>query len=278
MENSLQEILNKLKDGGVSAPRLEVSMLVEFVGQGKDFIAFTSEEKDTLFELIEKRLRGMPVCKMIGSKGFYKYDFIVSEDVLSPRPDTEILVEKAIDILKQEKLNTPKVLELGLGSGCVLLSILSEFDDISGVGLELSEKAIAIAQKNVHLLEQTKKTQIVEGSWFDENLAEKLSNQTFDIVVSNPPYIPSQDILSLDVEVKNFDPLSALDGGEDGLRDYRKIAEVSKSILKNGGHILLEVGINQADAVVKIFENQRFELIEKAKDLSGIERCIIFKK
>ncbi len=278
MLNKITDIIDLLKDGGVDSPRLEANMLIDFVGQGKELELFSDEEKTTLKHMIEKRLAKMPLCKIMGTKGFYKYDFFVSEDVLSPRPDTEVLVEKAISYLEKEKLLSPNVLEFGLGSGCVLLSIISEFSKGRAVGLEFSEKAILVAQKNVSLLKQEEKVEIVQGSWFDENLLYKLGGQKFDMIVSNPPYIPSCDIDGLEQEVKGFDPLLALDGGLDGLRDYRQIAKASRELLKEEGYILLEIGINQTKDVVEIFEKQGFNLQEICKDLAGIERCIIFKK
>ncbi|MDD4557294.1 MAG: peptide chain release factor N(5)-glutamine methyltransferase [Alphaproteobacteria bacterium] len=278
MMNNLQELITFLKEAGLSAPRLEATLLVEFVGKGKSIEDFSTSETQNLKELLEKRcVKHMPLCKIVGQKGFYKYDFIVSENVLSPRADTEILVEKAIDYLNSKKLSKPKILELGLGSGCILFSILADVKCAVGVGLDISEKALAIASQNLNLLGLKKRAKLLQGSWFDEKCLEE-EFETFDVIVSNPPYIPSADVLELDTEVKDYDPLIALDGGEDGLRDYRKIAEVSKKLLKPDGYIFLEIGINQAQDVIKIFENQLFKLVEVVKDLARIERCIILKK
>lgn len=276
--NKFSDIVAMLKDGGIESPRLEASILVEFVGENKPFEEFSLEEKETLFNALQERLQKKPVCKIVGSKGFYKYDFFVTEDVLSPRPDTELLVEKAIDIIQLSKFEEGKLLEFGVGSGCVVSSIVAEFPKLKAYGLELSPKAIEVAQKNIDSLSLKSQITLVQGSWFDDDLFEKISEFDFDMIVSNPPYIPSEDVSNLEEEVKCHDPLLALDGGRDGLRDYRKIAEVSYKLLKIGGYVLLEIGIGQTKDVVEIFEKQSFILIGIAQDLAGIERCIIFKK
>lgn len=257
-------LINKLEQIGVSNPRLEADILLEYM----------ASHEANMDSLIAKRKEGVPLCKIVGHKGFYKHDFIVSEDVLSPRADTEVLVEKAIELLKNNE--KPNILELGIGSGCILLSILGDVPKATGVGIDISEKALKITSQNIKLMNMENRTEILQSSWFDDYLAKKIDKK-FDMIVSNPPYIPSSDILELDRGVKNYDPMLALDGGVDGLRDYRQIAKISKNLLLSEGYILLEVGISQYKDVIDIFEKQDFKLEEIVKDLAGIERCLVFK-
>lgn len=264
MSVKADNIIAMLIKAGVSSPRLEANIFIK-----------SAKNDDELLSFINRRLQNEPVCKIVGHKDFYKYTFKVSDKVLSPRPDTETLVEKAIEIIKKENLH--KVLELGVGSGCIILSILAEFSDVFGIGVDISNDALDIARENAQNLGVCERVRFANQSWFDMDLEKKLGTG-FDMIVSNPPYIPSKDILGLDKDVKNYDPLLALDGGEDGLRDYRRLAELSPSLLSDNGYILLEVGINQSNDVVEIFFAKGFSLIDIVKDLSGIERCIILKK
>jgi release factor glutamine methyltransferase len=226
-------------------------------------------------KLIELRSQHKPIDKIIGSKGFYKYEFKVSEDVLSPRPDTEILLENAINIIKSK--NNPFILELGVGSGCIITSLLKENRKAKGIGIDISVKALAIAEENAKKLCVDERLTLINTSWFNDDVIKNIGNH-FDIIVSNPPYIKSNEIPLLDAEVKNFDPLIALDGGNDGLRDYRRISEISHILLKNDGFLLFEIGENQAQDVINIGKQHHFFPCEIVRDLNNIDRCIILKK
>ncbi len=267
--------------GKVDSPRLEARMVLAFVlGKDCDDIGsgvfdLTDEQSKCLEHILQKRIEGAPLDKLLGEKDFYKYRFKVSEDVLSPRPDTEILVEAAGKLIFQNKME--KVIDLGTGSGCILLSLLADFPSLSGAGVDASEKALVIAAENAKRLGIESRCRLMNLSWFDDDFVQK-TGAKYDMIVSNPPYIPHSDIDALEVCVKSYDPLSALDGGEDGYDHYRKIAEVAPKILRKGGYILLEGGINQAQEIRNIFEKQGFVWFQTLKDLGGIERCIILKK
>ncbi len=220
-------------------------------------------------DLIEEKKQGKPVDKIIGERGFYKHIFIVSEDVLTPRADTECLVEDAIEY--GQKIMAKNVLDLGLGSGCILLSVLADIKEACGVGVDISNKALSIAKKNATALNVFERCKFINASWFDLNLSEK-----FDIITSNPPYIETDVIETLDVGVKKYDPMLALDGGADGLRDYRQIAKIAKNLLSGKGRLYLEVGYNQAQDVKKIFSDYTF--VKVVNDLAGIERCLVFAR
>ncbi len=269
MQNKNAQIKERLTKAGIENPRLETELILERF----------SDEK-IIEEIINKRLEGWPLDKLLNSKGFYKHDFYTDENVLSPRPDTEILVEEAIKIINNQKskIKNLKLLDLGVGSGCILLSILLECPNVIGTGIDISPKALEVAEKNLKLINYNQKSKIKNlklsrHDWFKDKI-----EGTYDIIVSNPPYIPSADIKNLDKEVREHDPVLALDGGDDGLDSYRRIAKIANQLLTIDGYILLEVGINQADAVVNIFTEENFKLHKIAKDLSGIDRCIIFKK
>lgn len=281
MINAVQKIADILKEHQIEDAKLEARMMIASVlNIDENNLFFTcpepnAEQKKQLEELVAKRINHYPLCKLLGKKGFYKYDFVVSEDVLSPRPDTEILVEAAIAYAK--KMNAQKILDLGTGSGCIILSILGDVEKLKGIALDFSEKAIAIAKQNAQHLGLENRIKFIHGSWFDEEIVSSLGND-FDIIVSNPPYIPSQDIENLEEEVKNHDPLPTLDGGIDGMDHYRKIAAISYQMLKEKGYVFLEGGIGQEKQIAQIFEKERFILDNILKDYGGINRCIILKK
>lgn len=274
-----QKVVERLIEIGVSSPRLEARLLIEdaFKNKKTDIFSVVLNEKEQkkLEENLKKRLMHMPLDKILQKKDFYKETFVTSEDVLSPRPDTEILVEESIQTAKTHGLKS--VLELGVGSGCVLLSILKEITDIQGVGVDCSRKALFIARQNLENLKLQKRCQLMEADWFKDDFL-KLFSQKFDMVVSNPPYIPTADISELEPEVKNFDPMMALDGGKDGLDSYKRIAFLLPNLLKKGGYALFEIGQGQSKQVCSIFEEQNFKLDRIVPDLAGIERVLVFQK
>ena len=167
-----------------------------------------------------------------------------------------------------------RILDLGTGSGCILLSLLAERKQAVGVGLDISPAALAVAAENAEALGLGGRCRLLAGSWNDT----LFSSGSFDMIVSNPPYIAHDEIEKLDTEVKDFDPPVALDGGADGYGCYREIAALAPVVLKKGGFILLESGVGQAERIAEIFIRGGLELVETAKDLAGINRCVILKK
>lgn len=274
----LEDVIAKLVQARIPSPRLEARLLVaEALAIPEQDLSVYDEslsdkQTERLNDMVSRRVSHQPVCKILGRKAFYKNEFIVNGHVLSPRPDTEILVEKAIELAKKFQLYN--MIDFGTGSGCILLSVLAEVQAARGVGVDISAEALSIASQNAQKLNLQPRASFMLGSWFDENLAALLK-QKFSLLVSNPPYIPSADIAELETEVKNYDPLLALDGGTDGLRDYRRLAQAAPLILTDGAYILLEVGINQARDVAEIFTEQGFILEEILKDYGGIERCVV---
>lgn len=263
------EIINSLINAKIDSPRLEANIILQFAAP--DYPQMTLEEEKKINECVQRRCMHEPLDKIIGKKDFYKSTFKVSTEVLTPRPDTEVLVETALELIKPtEKIN---ILDLGTGSGCILLSILKERTQCKGVGVDISSKAINIAKENAQKMKLEKSVELVNADWNYLNL----NNLTFEMIVSNPPYIPREEIQTLDTEVKKYDPIIALDGGDDGLKCYRDIAEIIPLFLKKGGYVLLEVGYNQAKQVEAIYSAQGLSKVKTIQDLAGINRCVVFQ-
>lgn len=223
--------------------------------------------------LLERRFKGEPISHIIGKRYFWKNEFTINKNVLDPRPDSESLIESVLKIFpnKKEKLN---ILELGVGSGCLIISLLKEYKNAKGTAVDISDKALKIAEANANNLKVKTRLKLIESDWF-ENIQ---STEKFDLIISNPPYIPSEQIKTLQTEVKDYEPILALDGGKDGLDCYRKIAKQSSNFLNNNGYICLEVGQNQYKDIIEIFEKQKFSVEFYKKDLANIERVVCFKK
>ncbi len=274
------EVINALVQAQIPSPRLEARLLIAAAGNlPPDEVCYsttlTPEESAKLQQMLKQRAAHKPLDKILGHKAFYKSDFMVSEKVLSPRPDTEISVETALDIIRAEKLS--KIADLGTGSGCILLSLLQETPDLYGVGIDKSAEALQIAEQNSSSLGLSKRCKLLLADWFAPDFADKIGDN-FQLIISNPPYIPDSDIAALETEVKDYDPYLALSGGQDGLNSYRKIAELAPLLLAKHGYIVLEIGIGQAKNVKNIFMENGFEHIKTVPDLAGIDRCLIFRK
>ena len=278
MSETFDSVLSRLIAAQIPSPRLETRLLLAEVlqlaeNQPLPFAAEISpEQRRRLEDMLALRLQHYPLCKILGHKGFYKYEFTVNENVLSPRPDTEILVEAAISLSKQKKLRT--MVDFGTGSGCILLSVLGDVPEMAGTGVDISAAALEVAVCNAQNQWLSERAAFINADWFDEGFVGGLG-QKFDLMVSNPPYIPSTDIADLDEEVRAHDPLLALDGGKDGLRDYRRLAEIAPLILKPGAYVLLEAGIGQALDIASVFEDKGFVLEHIRNDLNSIPRCVI---
>ena len=273
--------LHYLADCKVDVSLYELKLLMsDVIGVDVKNLCFydktlTEEQLQKFEKYIEMKKNFWPVDKILGKKSFYKLDFEVNCDVLSPRYDTETLIDEAITLY--DKSETINILEFGTGSGCIVISLLDEYKNAKAVGVDISEKALEVTKTNALKNNVDERLVLINASWFDEDIDAKI-NKKFNIIISNPPYIPSGDIKGLDNEVKNFDPLIALDGGKDGLRDYRRICYLTEKLLKDGGFLIFEAGINQAFDIIQIALANKLKLIKTAKDLGGIERCVILKK
>ena len=238
----------------------------EKVAFDADSVFLNAEEQKQLQQLLARYRNDEPISKILNSRGFWKYDFFVNEDVLDPRPETELIIETALKLFNtSEKLN---FLDIGTGSGCILLSLLGEFKNSVGLGIDISGKAIAVARQNQQRL-NIQNVNFENVSW--NNFSPSCQ---FNVIVSNPPYIRTSEIASLNKNVREYDPLLALDGGETGLKPYQEISALATHWLKPNGIIVFEVGYDQSQAVSEILESNGYNSIQTAKDLAGIERVV----
>ena len=282
ISSALSQARQNLDSKGVSNSKLDSLILLTHaffilgISLSKEQIIFNPEQELSLeqqqvfFNLILRRSNREPVSHIIGKREFFGEDFVVSKDVLDPRPDSESLIEAVFSNFadKDQKL---KILELGVGSGCLIITLLRSYKLAFGVGVDVSEKALVICRKNAANQQVLNRLQLVKSNLFDEvNASEK-----FDLIISNPPYIPSQDIEILEPEVRIHEPRLALDGGVDGLDFYRKIAVEAKNFLKQNGQIILEIGIGQQQEIADIFAREGFLLLEEKRDLSQVVRVLV---
>jgi release factor glutamine methyltransferase len=269
-QDVMQGAAARLQAAGVEGARRDVRLLLAHA-LGVEPVAVLQREMDdvepaglTAFEAaVKRREAGEPVSRIRGWREFYGRRFHITPDVLDPRPETELLVDVAIARLPRNG----RVLDLGVGSGCILLSVLAERQDVQGVGVDISAAALGVAQMNAETLGVTPRAEMIEGGW-DVNLAG-----AFDLVVSNPPYIPAVDMAGLAREVINHDPHLALTPGGDGLEPYRAILARTREVLASGGSIGFEFGLGQSLAVIDLMAQAGLEQVEVLRDLAGIERA-----
>ena len=262
-----------LKSNNVESPKLKARLLLQYIldKPRQYIIVYDNKEIDKqqqwqYFVNIEKLTKGVPLQHITHRQEFMKMDFFVDENVLIPRPDTEILVEEVIKIA--QKYNLPRILDLCTGSGAIAISLKKFVPNADITAVDISEKALEIAQRNAKKLE----TKI---NFLKSDLFDKLDNKKFDIIVSNPPYIRKDEIKKLSEEVQK-EPKIALDGGEDGLDLYRIITEQAINYLKTGSFLCFEIGYNQKNDVIKIIEDeQNYKNTYCKKDLYGNDRIII---
>lgn len=232
-----------------------------------------------LRELTARRIRREPMAYILGEREFWGLPFKVSPAVLVPRPDSETVVEAALALLA-DRDRPWRILDLGLGSGCLLLTLLHELPAARGVGLELSEAALAVARDNAAALGVAARAELVAGDWREPGWPDQICGRLggpFDLLVGNPPYIEAGAIAGLMPDVGRFEPRLALDGGPDGLAAYRAIAAQAPRLVAPGGRLLLEVGEGQAPEVYGIFQSTGFTPEAPWKDLGGIDRVVSLK-
>jgi release factor glutamine methyltransferase len=264
----------ELKAARIDSPAIDARLLLEAAtGAGRvdiltDPYRPLTADQQTLFDgYVARRLRREPVSRILGRKGFWKIMLTVTPDVLSPRPDTETLLDVAL--LAFEPAQTFSVIDLGTGSGAILLAVLAERPGAHGVGTDISSEALAVARENAANLDLDGRATFLRTEW-----ATGFADASFDLVVSNPPYIPSDDIPGLDPEVRDHDPILALDGGPDGLQAYRDLAPEIARILKPAGTFAVEIGWDQGPAVKALFEAAGFADVRVVRDLGDRHRVV----
>jgi release factor glutamine methyltransferase len=261
--------------GGIDTPELDARLFAE-VAFGLDRLTLVTRERDPappealkkLQDFAARRLRGEPVVRILGEKEFYGLSFTLSAATLVPRPETEMLVVRGLEVLEGRHHKT--ILDLGTGTGCVVISLLTESPSAQAVAVDLSPEAIVTAQYNADKHGVSKRLDIRKGSWF----APLEPGQVFDLIVSNPPYIEHDAMAGLAVEVREHDPALALDGGKDGLDAYRAILADANIWLKPDGVVLCEIGSTQGLAVTSLFFKAGLRDVVVHKDLAGLDRMV----
>ena len=263
----------KLKKNNIFSHKLDAEILLsKTLNKTREEILINlnqNVEKNKIVQfnqLINRRLSREPIAYILKEKEFWSSRFFVNNDTLIPRPETELMVEKILQIFKSKKI---KVLDIGTGTGCIILSIIGELKNSKGIGIDLSQKAINIAKKNCknHFLEE-------RVNFYKRSLNETFFGK-FDLIASNPPYIKSRDIKNLDDDIKKFEPKLALDGGNDGLDVIKKVIYKSRNILKIKGMLALEIGNEQFKKVSEILRNNKFKNKYIIKDYRENIRCIL---
>ena len=277
--------VEKLKKIGNKTASLDCRLLLSQILKKTNTVfthqeVYISQNQIIKFQnLVKKREEGQPVSRILNRRNFWKREFILDEETLDPRPDSEILIETVLEHFSD---NTPllKILDLGSGSGCLGLSLLEEYENASITFVDESKKSLKIVERNSHQFRLKGKLKYINLDWHKDDWDTKLLNSTnktkFDIIVTNPPYIPSNQIKFLETEVREYDPILALDGGNDGLDAYRSIIPKLKNLLKPDGKIFVEVGKGQENLVSKIGLQNGLLSVGYKKDLSNINRVIVF--
>ncbi len=268
---------NMLRRFGIENYELEAKLLVaQAAGKTttqllRDINLYaTPQVEDDVLEYTARRLRGEPVAYITGAWEFYGLPMAVTPDVLIPRADTELLVDTAKELLIGRKMDA-RILDLCCGSGCIACALGHELPATKLVAVDISASALEICRKNVAINRLGSRVICVQA---DALSSPPMSIGQFDMIVSNPPYIPSGDILKLDSSVRDYEPIWALDGGEDGLKFYKAIIKYWKSLIRAGGYLLFEVGEGQAEVVGEMLSNAGFVSIGSRKDTQGIVRCV----
>ncbi|MDB5428954.1 MAG: protein-(glutamine-N5) methyltransferase, release factor-specific [Caulobacter sp.] len=264
----------RLDAAGIDQPVIDARLMLEVAADATrtDIITdphrlLTPQQAATLDDYLTRRAAREPVSHILGRKGFWKIMLSVNSHVLTPRPDTETLVEMALRSFPEPMAFN--VLDLGVGSGAILLSILAERPAAKGLGIDVSEDALAVARENAANLDLAGRCALLRGDW-----TNGLGDATFDLVVSNPPYIATAEIETLEPEVRDHEPRIALDGGPDGLDAYRLLAPEILRVLKPGGMFAVEIGHTQSAAVEALFKAAGASNVETSKDLSDRQRVV----
>ena len=277
IENTLNQGINILKANNIPNPHLDSEILLcKSIDKDKKHIILNSKEilnnkqLKNFNNFIERRKNGEPIAYLINKKEFWKDEFYVNKDVLIPRPDTELIIDQVLKIYsKQSQL---QVLDIGTGSGCILLSILKERPNFYGTGIDISKKSINISKFNAKKLNLNNRTRFIHSS------VDNFKIGKYDIIVSNPPYIKSLSLKYLEKDVFGFEPKLALSGGFDGFSKIREVISKANNLIKKNGKFILEIGFNQKNKVKKILKEEGFYVNKAIKDYGNNDRCIISTK
>ena len=267
-EDLLQAAARHLDAQGIETAQLDARLLLDEARRATRGQDDAQNIKDKFMAYLARRIEGWPVSRIVGQREFWSLDFAIGEDVFDPRPESEALVEAAMRCKPDRLGDKARVLDLGAGSGCLLLSLLSASPQMRGIGIDILPKAVRMARYNARRLGLSERAHFFVGDWMLDYQG------AFDLLLSNPPYIPSGDLAGLAAEVRH-DPRSALDGGVDGLLAYRRIAALAPALLVPTGLIIVEIGIGQTESVGEIFTLAGLTIHDIIKDLSGHQRVVV---
>ena len=273
IQSALKKGQSILVDNNIISAKLDSEILMsQAIRKNKKFIILNLHKEikkrdlDYFDNLIQERAKSKPIAQIIKKKDFWKYEFIVNNNVLIPRPDTEILIEQALILVKNK--NRLQILDIGIGSGCILMSILKEKKNFIGTGIDISGKSLQISKVNGQKLRINNRLRL-----FKSNI-DNFNTGKYDLIVSNPPYIKKSNLKCLEKDI-GFEPKQALDGGLDGLSEIRKVVNKSSELIKRSGHLIIEIGFDQKNKVKKILRDKGFYIKKTVKDLSNHDRCIV---
>ena len=276
LESTIKKASQKLKNNNITSHALDAQIiLADIIGVKRE--SLITNRQINISEIIikkydkaiKRRINHEPIAYITEKKEFWSENFVVNNSTLVPRPETELLIYKIVDIFKNKRIN---ILDIGTGTGCILLSLLKELYNSRGTGIDISPEAIRIARVN------SKNLNLVNRAKFKNFEIDKYALERYDLIVSNPPYIPSKDIKKLSKDIINFEPKEALDGGSDGLDLIKKVIYKSNILLKRNGILALEIGFGQYRKVSQILKYCKFKEYSKIFDYNGNVRCIIGTK
>ena len=277
IQSAILEGAKILKDVGIITAQLDSEVLMmKAIGKNKKYIILNYDESlkieklSNFKKLITERSNRKPVAYLTNKKFFWKYEFYVSKDTLIPRPDTELLIEEVLKITKNK--NKINVLDIGVGSGCILLSILKEKLNFFGTGIDISKNCINISKINANNLKVDTRVRFYKSD------VDKFDFGKYDLILSNPPYINKYKLKYLEKDIVNFEPKVALCGGLDGLSEIRKVIKKSSELIKKNGKFILEIGFNQKNRTINLLRNEGFYINSILKDYANFDRCIVSTK
>ena len=277
IQSAVKEAVIILKNNYIKTAELDSEILLaKVLGSSREYIILNNNKNldkiklDNFKKLIKERANRKPIAYILNKKNFWDGEFYVNKDTLIPRPDTEVVIEEILKLTKHKtKLN---ILDIGVGSGCILLSILRERKSFYGTGIDISKKSLEISKINARNLNVEQRIKFYKSD------IDNFSKGKYDLIISNPPYIKSCDLKYLEKDVINFEPKLALDGGLDGLSVIRKVINKSSELIKRNGKFILEIGFNQKNKVIKLLNKKGFYINSTLKDLAKNDRCIVSTK
>jgi len=272
--NQGSKILSKMF---ISNPQLDSELLMaKIIKKDRNYILLNSNKylnRDDLknfYSLIKQRSLGKPIAYLTNKKNFWNSEFYITNDTLIPRPETELIVENVMSLTKQK--NKINILDIGIGSGCILLSILKEKKNFYGTGIDISKNCLNICKKNAINLRVYSRLKLYKSD------VDKFNIGKYDLIVSNPPYIKKCKVKYLEKDVAEFEPKLALSGGLDGLSEIRKVIKKSSELIKKNGKFILEIGFDQKNKVINLLKKEGFYINSAQKDLANNDRCIVSTK